>query len=130
MGSRVGPPLPKRNLFLGTCSLCFSFLYSFVFSFYRLISIPSRCCSFHSLKQMTRSVNYTVTFCWLSDCLLGTASHLSESEAKAVVFSMNRQSAPGPDGFGSSFYTAAWVTVRGQMMLGCRSNSTHKDSYI
>lgn len=29
---------------------------------------------------------------------------------------MNRNSAPGPDGFGPGFYWAAWDTVKGQIM--------------
>jgi hypothetical protein len=36
----------------------------------------------------------------------------TETEAVAAVRSMNRCSAPGPDGFGPSFYSAAWQTVR------------------
>jgi hypothetical protein len=37
---------------------------------------------------------------------------ITEQEAVAAIKSMNRCSAPGPDGFGPSFYTAAWQTVR------------------
>lgn len=40
----------------------------------------------------------------------------SEAKAKCVVHSMNRNSAPEPNGFGPSFYKAAWVTVRPQIM--------------
>lgn len=41
----------------------------------------------------------------------------SEAEAAAAaVRSMNRCSAPGPDGFGPSFYKAAWSTVEVQVM--------------
>lgn len=29
---------------------------------------------------------------------------------------MNRNSAPGPDGFGPAFFSAAWTTVRVQIM--------------
>jgi hypothetical protein len=36
----------------------------------------------------------------------------TEQEAVAALKCMNRCSAPGPDGFGPSFYTAAWQTVR------------------
>lgn len=40
----------------------------------------------------------------------------SEAEAAAAVRLMNRCSAPGPDGFGPSFYKAAWSTVEVQVM--------------
>lgn len=40
----------------------------------------------------------------------------TEHEAKEALKGMNRCSAPGPDGFGPSFYSAAWVTVRGDVM--------------
>jgi hypothetical protein len=39
-----------------------------------------------------------------------------ESEATCVVRSMNQNSAPGPDGFGPSFYLATWETVRPQIL--------------
>ncbi|CAN6300756.1 unnamed protein product [Urochloa humidicola] len=35
----------------------------------------------------------------------------TEQEAHAAVRAMNRNSSPGPDGFGPSFYDAAWTTV-------------------
>jgi len=38
------------------------------------------------------------------------------SEAKAAVQQMNRNSAPGPDGFGPGFYSAAWDTVVDKVM--------------
>jgi len=40
----------------------------------------------------------------------------SEEEAKCAILSMNRNSAPGPDGFGLSFYRAPWGTVKAQIM--------------
>lgn len=40
----------------------------------------------------------------------------TESEAKAAVLSMNRNSAPGPDGFGPSFYRAAWPNIKKEVM--------------
>jgi hypothetical protein len=39
-----------------------------------------------------------------------------ETEAKNVVRSMNKNNAPGPDGFGPSFYLAAWDTVCPQVL--------------
>ena len=38
------------------------------------------------------------------------------SEAHAAIRGMNAHSAPGPDGFGPSFYKAAWSTVRPRLM--------------
>jgi mannosylglycoprotein endo-beta-mannosidase len=40
----------------------------------------------------------------------------TEQEAIAAVKSMNRCSAPGPDGFGPSFYKTTWPTVRTDVM--------------
>ena len=40
----------------------------------------------------------------------------TETEALQAVRSMNRCSAPGPDGFGPSFYTAAWNTVKREVL--------------
>jgi len=40
----------------------------------------------------------------------------SESEALHAVRSMNRCSALGPDGFGPSFYAAAWATVKKEVL--------------
>jgi len=40
----------------------------------------------------------------------------TEPEARAAVRAMNRNSSPGPDGFGPSFYLAAWDTVAGAVM--------------
>jgi hypothetical protein len=40
----------------------------------------------------------------------------TEQEAVAAVRSMNRSSAPGPDGFGPSFYSAAWQTVKEEVI--------------
>ena len=40
----------------------------------------------------------------------------TEAEAKAAVRAMNRNSSPGPDGFGPGFYTAAWPVVAGAVM--------------
>jgi hypothetical protein len=39
-----------------------------------------------------------------------------EQETKSTLLSMNLNSAPGPDGFGSAFYRAAWETVKVQVM--------------
>ncbi|CAN6294153.1 unnamed protein product [Urochloa humidicola] len=40
----------------------------------------------------------------------------TECEAKAAIRAMNRNSLPGPDGFGPSFYSAAWDTVSPTIM--------------
>jgi hypothetical protein len=40
----------------------------------------------------------------------------TEEETKLALLSMNRHSAPGPDGFGPAFYRAAWTTVKDQIM--------------
>jgi hypothetical protein len=40
----------------------------------------------------------------------------SEEETKCAILSMNRNSAPGPDGFRLSFYRAPWGTVAAQIM--------------
>ena len=40
--------------------------------------------------------------------LAGLAAPFTVHEAKAAVQQMNKNSAPGPDGFGPSFYSAAW----------------------
>jgi hypothetical protein len=40
----------------------------------------------------------------------------SEPETKQALWVMNRNSAPGPDGFGPAFFRAAWTTVRVQIM--------------
>ena len=40
----------------------------------------------------------------------------SVTEAKEAIRQMNRNSAPGPDGFGPGFYTAAWDTVEEKVM--------------
>lgn len=40
----------------------------------------------------------------------------SEAETKQALWSMDRNSAPGPDGFGPSFYKSAWSTVKVQVM--------------
>jgi hypothetical protein len=40
----------------------------------------------------------------------------TEQEALAAIKRMNRCSAPGPDGFGPSFYKAAWATVGQDVM--------------
>jgi hypothetical protein len=39
-----------------------------------------------------------------------------QSEAKNAVRMMNKNSAPGPNGFGPSFYLAAWDTVCPQIL--------------
>ena len=48
----------------------------------------------------------------------------SEQETKSAMLSMDRQSAPGPDGFGPSFYRAAWSTVKLEVMAFM--NSFHR----
>ncbi|WVZ95839.1 hypothetical protein U9M48_041553 [Paspalum notatum var. saurae] len=40
----------------------------------------------------------------------------TEAEALEAVRAMYCNSAPGPDGFGPSFYKAAWATVKGEVM--------------
>lgn len=40
----------------------------------------------------------------------------SEQETLEALKSMDRNSAPGPDGFGPSFYRAAWGTVKHEVM--------------
>lgn len=40
----------------------------------------------------------------------------TEHEARAGVRAMNKASSPGPDGFGPSFYHAAWSTVAPAVM--------------
>ena len=40
----------------------------------------------------------------------------SELEAFEALKSMDRSSAPGPDGFGPSFYRAAWSSIKSQVM--------------
>ena len=46
----------------------------------------------------------------------GLAADFADTEALHAVRSMNGCSAPGPDGFGPSFYAAAWDTVKGDVM--------------
>jgi hypothetical protein len=48
-----------------------------------------------------------------SPALLAT---FSTAEVKVALRSMNRHSAPEPDGFGLAFYVAAWDTVMPQVM--------------
>ena len=43
-------------------------------------------------------------------------TEFTEAEAWSAVRSMNGGSAPGPDGFGPSFYRATWPTVKAQVM--------------
>lgn len=40
----------------------------------------------------------------------------TEQEALTAIKGMNRCSAPGPDGFGPSFYKAAWATIGADVM--------------
>lgn len=40
----------------------------------------------------------------------------SEEEAKQALFSMDTNSAPGPDGFGPAFFRAAWTMTKGRIM--------------
>jgi len=49
-------------------------------------------------------------------CLGHTANSWSPVVVAATVKGMNRQSAPGPDGFGPSFYGAAWTEIKSQVM--------------
>lgn len=44
------------------------------------------------------------------------AAEFSEAEAAAAVHHMRMDSAPGPDGFGPSFYKVAWPTVKPAIM--------------
>jgi hypothetical protein len=44
------------------------------------------------------------------------SAEFTEQEALQALCSMNRDSAPGPDGFGPGFYRAAWSTVKTQVM--------------
>jgi hypothetical protein len=39
-----------------------------------------------------------------------------EEETKQAIAEMNRNSAPGPDGFGPSFYKAAWSSIKPQVL--------------
>ena len=48
----------------------------------------------------------------------------SESEALEAVKAMNRDSAPGPDGFGPSFYKAVWSSIKKEIM--CFLNAFHR----
>jgi hypothetical protein len=45
----------------------------------------------------------------------------SATEALCAVRSMNRNSAPGPDGFGPSFYVAAWSAIHAEVMSFLRA---------
>jgi hypothetical protein len=47
-----------------------------------------------------------------ADALVGP---FSAQELEAAFFSLDRTSAPGPDGFGPAFYRAAWATARPTM---------------
>jgi hypothetical protein len=40
----------------------------------------------------------------------------ADEEIKSALVSMNRNSAPGPDGFGPAFYVATWATVKNQVI--------------
>jgi hypothetical protein len=40
----------------------------------------------------------------------------TEEEARWAVFRMSDNSAPGPDGFGPSFYKAAWSTLNNRIL--------------
>ena len=40
----------------------------------------------------------------------------SEDEIKAVVFSMEHNKAPGPDGFPVEFYKSCWVVIKSDLM--------------
>lgn len=51
-----------------------------------------------------------------SDHALVALFSAAEALAVAAVRAMNRTSAPGPDGFGSSFFQAAWSRVSPQLM--------------
>jgi hypothetical protein len=44
------------------------------------------------------------------------SASFTEEEAKLALFSMDINSAPGPDGFGPAFFRAAWATTKGQIM--------------
>jgi len=40
----------------------------------------------------------------------------SEDEVKNVIFSMKENSAPGPDGFGVTFYKSCWEIIKKEFM--------------
>lgn len=48
-----------------------------------------------------------------TECL---TAPFTEQEAKEAIKAMNRNNAPGPDGFGAGFYQAAWQTVSPSVM--------------
>lgn len=68
----------------------------------------------HSLYQDARQPSDALT------------APFSEDEVKSALRSMNRNSAPGPDGFSPSFFLVAWSTVRHQVMDFM--NSFHSDA--
>lgn len=43
-------------------------------------------------------------------------AEFSEAETKLALLSMNRNSAPGPDGFRPAFYRVAWTTVKSHIL--------------
>ncbi|XP_057790850.1 uncharacterized protein LOC131007957 [Salvia miltiorrhiza] len=47
------------------------------------------------------------------------------TEIKAVVFAMDKDSAPGPDGFGGSFYRSAWDIIEHDFCSAIRRFFTH-----
>jgi hypothetical protein len=51
-------------------------------------------------------------------------AEFTEAEARAAVRAMNRNSSPGPDGFGPGFYCAAWDTVAPAVMA--MANAFHR----
>ncbi|CAN6233698.1 unnamed protein product [Urochloa humidicola] len=53
--------------------------------------------------------------------LTGLVAPFTTGEALAAVHSMNRNSSPGPDGFGPGFYMATWGTVAPAVMAMARA---------
>ncbi|CAN6206900.1 unnamed protein product [Urochloa humidicola] len=56
--------------------------------------------------------------------LAGLVAPFTEREALAAVHGMNRNSSPGPDGFGPGFYAAAWQTVSPAVMAMVSAGTT------
>lgn len=44
-------------------------------------------------------------------CVAGMQAGVTKNEIKKVIFSMNKNKAPGPDGFSAGFFQQAWPVV-------------------